>query len=525
LSDRRDAYRIRLQWAVVKAQAHRLPGGFLRWFCQAGARRIARSLADMPGVVAVYARHTHPGSPSFVPGHSDLDLTVVLADEAGKSAPAVETVAGFLERRRLPYYYLSPDDARITTVGELNRLSTRWPPVEILVGPENWTLLAGEDVRPRASTERAAEQWPGHPEFNRWWGHILQDYLLRTLPGLENRYHRVFYRGAIKQAAYFMVAGGLNPPDHEAFTSRGLAKWVLEGNPALGRMLSELERNGFWEGGQSDVREQIFLEILGLTEQFYARFPGPSDATESIRHDRPSDERHASAYDALAAKLASLPDLQSRLAGVLVYPTPYCHPCFYQADFLLPAGGSLADLKALTAIIRETFAGREFESMGHHFAITLVPATVYQAPLAFRGSPFPFLAEHVRRYGRLLPGSPAVTPGRVDGQAWTEWCRMFLPYFTSNLNRRVEHSSRTLNFCHIAAVRLFLETGEIETDPLALRVRHARAFGDGSPSPETWDYLLRDKPGRADRERYRSAAACLAREVQAVERLLAGPGR
>ena len=205
MSEWRARLRIRLQWAIVRAQRYRLPGLLLRWICRAGTWNVGRLLMKLSGVEAVYVRHTHPRSPSFVPGHSDLDLTVVLSDQAAKAPEKIEAVAGLLERRRLFHYYLSPEDARITTPGELARLTGKWPPAEILVSPADWTLLAGRDLRRTEPLRLLARRIPWHPEFNRWWKHILQDYLLITMPGLENRYHRVFYRGAVKQAACFMI--------------------------------------------------------------------------------------------------------------------------------------------------------------------------------------------------------------------------------------------------------------------------------------------------------------------------------
>jgi hypothetical protein len=477
-------------------------------------------LIRLPGVEAVYVRHTHPASPSFVPGHSDLDLTVVLSDQAAESLVKVEAVARFLERRRLFYFYLSPDDARITTPGELARMTGKWPPVEILVGPENWTLLAGIDVRRAKSKNLPPVQIAWHPEFNRWWGHILQDYPLLTMPGKENQYHRVFYRGAIKQVAYFMAARGLSLPLQESFTDGGLTRCVLDKHSGLKAMMSRLEQRGFWDGGEKNIREQIFHEVLRNTENFYRGFPICSQPALKNKLNTTQGKLHAGAYSALASKLETLPDLKSRLAGVLVYPTPYCHPYFYQADLLLPEKISIAELATLTSVLRREFRGREFESEGHHFAITLIPTNISLVPLVFRGSPFPFLAEHINQYGQVLFGPDTVVSGKASNRDLIDWCRIFLPYFTSNLNRRIEHSSRTLNFCHIAAVRLFLESGDIITDSPTLRARHEKVYGQESPSAKIWDYLLRDKPGKDDHALYLDATAHLKIELDRVEQLL-----
>lgn len=519
MSERLSEFRTWLQWAVVRAQAYRLPGLFLRWLCRVGANRIGKHLMEIPGVESVYVRHTHPRSPSFVPGHSDLDLTVVLTEQVAASPGTVEAVAEYLEHRRLFHYYLSPDDARMTTPGELALMTGKWPPVEILAGPESWTLLAGREVRREDGRILPFSQVPTHPEFNRWWGHILQDYLLRTLPGEENRYHRVIYRGAIKQVAYFMLARGMVPPAHESFKDRVLVQWVMDSHPQLESMLKELEKNGFWSDREGDIRERIFHEVLRITTDFYADSAAISRPVRASEANPADLARHVAAYDSLAAKLNTLPDLKSRLAGVFVYPTPYCQPYFYQADLLLADDTGLEELSTVAALIRRAFNGRGITSEGHYYAVTLVPAGVFRAPLVYRGSPFPFLAEHVARYGRVLFGQHE-KPGFPGEQDLIEWCRMFLPFFTSNLHRRIEHSSRTLNFCHIAAVHLFLETGEIVTDSALLKTRHQALFGKDSPTDELWGYLFRDKPGRGEHDLYLAASEVLQSELVCVEQLM-----
>ncbi len=401
-------------------------------------------------------------------------------------------------------------------------MTGKWPPVEILIGPENWTLLAGRELRRKESSNLPSSQVTRHPEFNRWWGHILQDYLLRTLPGEENRYHRVFYRGATKQVAYYMVAQGITPPARDSFTDRGLARWVMDIHPELRPMLKELEKSGFWADDEAYTRERIFHELLRITSDFYAGSAVMSRPADKPRPSRVDLNSHTAAFDALNAKLQTLPELKSRLADVLVYPTPYCLPFFYQADLLLPDDISLSELATVTELIRQAFHGREIASEGYHYAITLIPASVSCSPLVYRGSHFPFLVEHIERYGRTLFGQYAV-PVQPEGEDLIEWCRIFLPYFTSNLNRRIEHSSRTLNFRHVAAVRLFLETGEIVTDSSLLTARHRAVFGKESPTDELWDYLLRDKPGRDDHDLYLAATERLQHELNRVEQMLEEP--
>ena len=62
---------------------------FYRKACQLGTWVVGRQLASLQGVEAVYVRHSHPRSVTFAPGQSDLDLTVVLDDEAAQNASLV----------------------------------------------------------------------------------------------------------------------------------------------------------------------------------------------------------------------------------------------------------------------------------------------------------------------------------------------------------------------------------------------------------------------------------------------------
>jgi len=523
LSDWRTRQRIRLQWIVVRAQRYWLPGVVLRWICRAGTWNVCRRLVKIPGVEAVYARHTHPQSASFVPGYSDLDLSVVLSDRAGDIPEITETVAELLERRRLYYYYLNPQDARIISAGELARLTGKYSAVEILVSPADWKLLAGREMRREAPPRRPARKLPWHPEFNNWWGHILQDYLLIPMPGLENQYHRVFYRAAIKQSAYFMLARGLDPPRPGSPGGQGLAEWVFRNDPTMRELLSGLGQRDFWEAGQRGIRELIFHDVLSKAADFFVEFSSSAGIAGRKKSVPAKDGPHDEAYSSLASKLEGISGLKSSLTDVLAYPTPYFYPYFYQADLLLPENISAEGLSKLADLLRKEFGGREFGVKGRYFSITLVPEKVYRTPLALRGKPFPFLVEHVERHGRMLFSSEQWTAGASAGRdELIDWCRMFFPFFAFNLGRRVEHSSRTLNFCHIAAVRLYLQTGEIVTDPTVLRGRHRAVFGDESPPAAVWEYLQRDKPGRRERTLYRSAASHLAQELGKVEIMLDG---
>ncbi|HEU5303488.1 MAG TPA: hypothetical protein VFU40_02480, partial [Gemmatimonadales bacterium] len=68
------------RWWMLSTQ--RIPGlaGLYRRISLVAMWIAGRRLLQVRGVTAVYSRHTHPRSLAFVPGHSDIDLTVVLDD-------------------------------------------------------------------------------------------------------------------------------------------------------------------------------------------------------------------------------------------------------------------------------------------------------------------------------------------------------------------------------------------------------------------------------------------------------------
>ncbi len=140
-------------------------------------------------------------------------------------------------------------------------------------------------------------------------------------------------------------------------------------------------------------------------------------------------------------------------------------------------------------------------------------------PVVYRGLQFPFLPEHIQRYGRVLfgvePGALEVSGSRQD---LLRACATFLPYHRFNLRRRVEHSAAGLNFSQLAAMRLYLETGVLETDFERLKRGHRDACPDG-PDDSLWDYLMATEPPRSNPS-YAKATFALAQEYDRVEALL-----
>ena len=515
--------RVWLRWIIIRAQSKPVFKQVLSWWCRWGAWRVSRLLLKTPGVVAVYSRHTHPGFPSFVPGHSDLDATIILSEDAAWNPERIEAVSSKVKALSWFHYYLSPSDIRITSPKELARVtrnySSRYEP---LYTPDDWILLAGQEVRSEKALDFPAVEIPWHPEFNVWWQHILQHYLLVPKPGLEDQYLRVFYRSALRQQLQFLAASGKEVTKPLGHVDDDLVEAAFREHPDLRALLIELKRNDFWYKNPQHLQERILLAVLQLAAEFFRTYTFHPTLAQAPACGKDGGKRHKTAYDALKSRLDQAPQLTKQLKGVLIYPIPHCSPTFYQVDLVIPDDLSAVLFSQTLRLAHETFRGREFHLHGQGFSITYVPESILNRPLLFLGSPYPFLKEHIQRYGEYLLGpEPPALEGAWNHEDLVQWCRVFLPYYMITLARRIEHSSRSINFCQLASIKLFLETGEKETDPETIRRRHRDLFKEESPEDQVWDYLLRDKPGLQNRKGYIAATSSLFRECRQVETLLA----
>lgn len=483
------------------------------------ARHMAERIVAMPGVVAVYARHTHPRSSSFVLGQSDLDLTVALSDTADREPDKIAAVSGALERLGRCHFYIEPQDARFATATELRNTEIRYGArYEILYQPESWTLLAGTEVR---EARGAFPDWEitWHPEFNRFWQHILQNELFNPKTGREGDNLRALYRGALKQQLQFLAANHSGAPRLGESKEEDIVEVAFDAAPELRDALAHIQRAGFWLEDARSWRERVHLEVLRLSEAFFRSYDRhPKD----VEQEGPPDSgSHADAYQALRSRLDSAPQLLAMLEAVLVFPVSHGHPYFYQIEILIPTDVTHETFRRTVRAIQQEFRRREFSLGKHGFSLAVSLSGTLRHPLSLLGSPFPFLREHIQRYGQCVWGErPDALRGSWGNEIRRAWCGTFLPFFLLNLKRRVEHSARTLNFCQLASVRLFLDTGQVETDAMVVRTRHQERFGDESPVDSVWDYLLRDKPGRQDRDLYGAATLALSRECDCVGALL-----
>ena len=515
--------RVWLRWIIIRSQSKPVLKQVLSLWCRWGAWRVSRLLLKIPGVAAVYSRHTHPASPSFVPGHSDLDATIGLSEGAAWDPERIEAVSSKVEALSWFHYYLSPNDVRITSRKELARITRNYPSrYEPLYTPDDWILLAGREVRSEKPLNYPIREIPWHPEFNVWWQHILQHYLLVKKPGLEDKYLRVCYRSALRQQLQFLAASGKEVAKPLGHVDDDLVEEAFREHPELRALLVGLKQNDFWDKDPQHLQERILLTVLRLAAEFFRTYPFHPTLTQAPASGKQGEKRHTTAYDALRSRLDQIPQLTEQLKGVLIYPVPHCSPYFYQVDLVIPDDLSAVLFSETLRRAHEAFRGREFHLQGQGFSITYVPESILNWPLLFLGSPYPFLKEHIQRYGEYFLGpDPPALSGVWNQEDLVKWCRVFLPYYMITLARRIEHSSRSINFCQLASIRLFLETGEKDTDPETIRRRHRDLFKDESPEDHVWDYLLRDKPGTQNREEYMAATSVLFRECRQVETLLA----
>src|SRR5580658_6727313 len=116
----------RIRSGVIRGSRFPWIRAIFRKGCQLGTWIVGRSLASMPGVEAVYARHSHPRYDTFAPGHSDLDLTVVLDDSAAKDAAVVRACMDRFEALSRMFGFVFPQDARFVARRELAQMEA-WP--------------------------------------------------------------------------------------------------------------------------------------------------------------------------------------------------------------------------------------------------------------------------------------------------------------------------------------------------------------------------------------------------------------
>ena len=511
-----------IRWGIVRT--HHLPvlGTLYRKGCQLGTCEVGRRLARMPGVESVFVRHSYPSSPTFVPGHSDLDLTLIFQDGAAEDPSKIRECSTAIEDLSRLFFFIWPQDVRFISRSELTRYLTSLESPEILHDPGDWILIAGKEVRERRGRCLPADRIPWHPEFNGWWANVLQSQILAPQDSLDTRFMRAYYRCALKSQLHLHAAKGISVERPAGYIEDELPMGQFVGDPELSNLLADLKERCFWERRPDYLKARILLAILVNVGDFYSDWKAhPEISRETPIHASAIEEPNRSIYGELKCRIQGCPELTSILEAAVVYPSPHWYPYKYQIDLILREGLPLEDfVKALSAIKRG-FGGRTFAIGTTHVQFTIALKSIYQYPLYFLGSPFPFLREHIQQFGALIYGSPTeAIQGTLSRADLIEWCRICLPFHMYNFRRRPEYFAKDVNFYQLVSLRLFLETGEVLTDAPQIQQAYLDRFVNKDSDKAVLDYYLQ-RPGiPASAELYADAFAFVASQYERVESLL-----
>lgn len=516
------SWRRRARWAVIRTSRLPVLGVLYRRACQLGTWGVGRKLAQMPGVESVFVVHSHPSSTSFVPGHSDLDLTIVFHDEAAEDPFRIRECSMAIERlgRLLPFVW--PQDVRFVSRSELNRYLSFLGPPQLLHQPGDWLLIAGEEVRDEGGRYVPPDRIPWHPEFNSWWANLLQSQIFAPTDGGDARFLRTFYRGALKSQFHLRDAMGMLVQRPSRYIEDGQPMGEFVGDPDLSAILADLKERNFWARDPDQLQSRILLAILLNVEEFYNTCKAhPQNVHDRSIVSRSTEEPHRSHYEELERKIRGQTELTSVLEAAVAYPFPHWHPYEYQVDLILREGLSREDFASAIRSLRRGFGGRTFAVGETQARLTVVLKSIYQHPLYFLGSPFPFLREHIQEYGALIYGSPLETiRGTFSRADLTEWCRLFFPFHMFTFRRRPEHASSEINVYQLASLRLFLETGEILTDAPRIHRAYLERFVTDDRDRAVLSHCLHRAPVPTYSELYEDAFTFVSRQYLRLESLV-----
>ncbi len=505
-------------------RTHHLPvlRTLYRMACQLGTWEVGRRLARMPGVESVLLRHSHPSSPTFVPGHSDLDLTLVFQDEMAEAPFRVRECAAAIEKLSRLFFFVWTRDARFTSRSELSRYLTSMGSPEILHHPGDWILIAGKEVRAGNGRCLPADRIPWHPEFNGWWANVLQSGLFAPQNSLEASFLRAFYRSALKSQLHLRAAMGVVVEKTSGYMEDGLPMGTFISDPDLPDILAELRGRNFWARDPNHLKSRIFLAVLCNVGDFYNNWKAPPEnRKETFIHPRSTEEPHGSHYRELERRIQAHPELTESLEAAVAYTSPHWYPYEYQVDLIFREGLSPEDFAKAIGALKRGFGGRTFASADTQVQFTIVLKSIYQHPMYFLGVPFPFLREHIQEFGAWIHGSPIeAIQGSLSRGDLVEWCRICFPFHMYNFRRRPEYFAKDVNFYQLASLRLFLETGEILTDAPQIRGAYIDRFVKEDRERAVLNYYL-ERPGTPiSSEMYAGAFAFVASQYERVESLL-----
>ncbi|MBV9403820.1 MAG: hypothetical protein JO211_00640, partial [Acidobacteriaceae bacterium] len=460
-----EEWRYRARTFVVRSSRARPIRGLFRKLCQIGTWIVGRNLAGLPGVASVYVRHSHPGSATFAPGQSDLDLTLVLDDAAAQDVSVIRACGEMIRKLSRIFYFVWPQDVRFTSRRELAQMEALPGAAEIMNAPNRWTRIGGREVRRRGLVAKIANSSIAlHPEFNGWWLNVLQSHVLTPQTEFAERNMRLCFRVAMKSQLHFAAARAQEDPSGEAYLPDSRAASLFEGDPEMRKLLSEIQRNDFWIQDPEGAKARIFHRCLTTAADFYRNLPLPSDAVwVELPRDRSPSVTPEHRAD-LQARFEQQPALRSIAEAIIVYPTPHWFPREYQIDVLLRDDVSLSGLRDAVSVIKRSLHGRTFGVLGSHAQITLIPRDAFKHRSFLLGTPFPFLHDHIANFAETLVGTPPRVPAPPTRWARLEWLAQYYFFHRFTLRYRPRYVSKDCNFSQLAAIRMYLEQGLIYTD-------------------------------------------------------------
>lgn len=514
-----DGWRRRFRAGIIASA--RLPGvrTLYRNACQVVTWIVGRQLARIPGVAAVYTRHSHPRCATFAPGQSDIDLTIVLDDHAANDATIVRACTEALEALSRKFFFVFPQDARIVSRRDLAQMEARPGAAEILSEWSGWIRIGGREARRAGSLpeiDRASITC--HPEFNAWWHNVLQTQVLTPNASLAEGHMRLCFRIAMKSQHHLQAARGLAAPP-EAYLPDSAAALLFAGDAEMTRLLGGLEQAGFWAADGEQRKAAILGRSLALAGEFYRALPLARDAAWMAfagSHAATLPEAHRAE---LRDRIEREPSLQSIAESIIIYPTPHWAPLEYQIDLLLRDEVPPARFAEAVRVVKRSFGGRTFGILGTHAQITMVPRRAFEHPAFLLGTPFPFLHEHIAAFGETLSGKPPRIPMPPPRAERLRWCARYFFFHRFTLRYRLQYVSKDCNFCQLVAVRLFLEDGAVLTDAAQVRGAYIDKFDPSKEETRALDFLI--SGGALPEEKTFAAALALqSREYDQIEALL-----
>lgn len=499
-----------IRWWMLKSQRSRPVASVYKEISEIIMRIAVRRLARVKGIAAVYSRHTHPRSPAFVPGHSDLDLTVILEDDFARDPDCIRECSRVMHKLGRLFFFTKAEDARFLSQSELSRFSkTFCSPFELLSRPEDWLLIAGREVRMAKSLPFPPVLVPLHAEFNRWWEHVLQTQFFRPSSEINKGYMRAVYRSALKNQLHLEAAKGFASTGAERYGLDELALLKFDENPKLRDILAQIKKQDLWIDTPEKRNTELLWHVLKATELFFSGISSnssdvkpfatrnvpvsASDGTDSLSRDPKIDQDpHMSIYLALSEKINAISEVSEVVKSAVAYPLPHAFPFIYRVDLVLHENVALDRFAAACEALPRLLGKKSFALSGVPVEFTLIPSIIYREPLFFLGSGCPFLLEHIHQFASTVYGQDRLYPAI----AWSDadlfrWCRVYLPFHMATFRRRMEYGSPVLNFCQLASLQIFLETGEKLTDFSAVRARYVSDFMKNSREQKVVDALFK----------------------------------